>query len=59
MTYAGFVESTDAQLVPIRQTKLFRGQDADPERRQAVGEEKKTQIEPIDQQLAALAKQGS
>ena len=59
MTYAGFVESTDAQLVPIRQTKLFAAKMRIENDDKLSAEEKKAQVEPIDQKLEALAKQGS
>jgi len=59
MNYAGFVNSSDAQLLPIRQTKLFAAKMRIQNDDKLSAEEKKTQVEPIDQQLAVLAKQGS
>jgi phosphonate transport system substrate-binding protein len=59
MQYSGFVASSDAQLLPIRQTKLFSAKMKIENDDKLSPEEKKAQIEPIEQQLAALAKQAS
>jgi phosphonate transport system substrate-binding protein len=52
--YSGFVASSDAQLVPIRQLALFQSREkiaADPHLSDG---DKKTQLASIDSQLAAL-----
>jgi phosphonate transport system substrate-binding protein len=57
MTWSGFVESSDAQLLPIRQTKLF-AEKVKIENDDALSpEDKQAKIAPIDLQLAALAAQ--
>jgi phosphonate transport system substrate-binding protein len=58
LTWAGFVTSSDAQLLPIRQTKLYAAKLKIENDEHLTPEEKKAQEAPIDEKLAALAKQG-
>jgi phosphonate transport system substrate-binding protein len=54
--YSGFKESTNAQLVPIRQLELFKDRSKIENDLQYSAEEKALRIAEIDKKLAALAK---
>jgi phosphonate transport system substrate-binding protein len=54
--YSGFKESTNAQLVPIRQLELFKDRSKIENDLQYSAEEKAVRIAEIDKKLAALAK---
>jgi phosphonate transport system substrate-binding protein len=52
--YSGFVASTDAQLVPIRQLDLFQDRQKIAANAHLSDEDKKTQLASIDAKLAQL-----
>jgi phosphonate transport system substrate-binding protein len=54
--YSGFKESTNEQLVPIRQLELFKDRRKVENDEQYSAEEKAQRIAEIDKKLAALAK---
>jgi phosphonate transport system substrate-binding protein len=54
--YSGFKESTNEQLVPIRQLELFKDRRKVENDEQYSAEEKAQRMAEIDKKLAALAK---
>ena len=54
--YSGFKESTNEQLIPIRQLELFKDRSKIENDQQYSAEEKAQRIADIDKKLAALAK---